>query len=122
MKIEVSEINYLDLTISLNEQLNVLTLIFKIYFKQTFIGIDIHSASLHPRVHKEAAITSAIHRMVYMSLDPASRIEETDIIKSIAAKNQYQLYIDLMIQRISAPSFLWTIPPPLSSPTTNRPK
>ena len=57
-------INFLDLGIELKELYNLLTPVFRIYRKDTFTGVSIHSESLHPGCHKHAAINAAINRVL----------------------------------------------------------
>ena len=107
MEVGGSKLNYLDLTISLEEHNNVLTPSFSIYRKPTYSGVSIHSSSLHPRIHKSASVTAAIHRMLSIPLNSASRHEEIATIKQIAAVNHLPLNVDQIIRRISARSLLW---------------
>ena len=117
LEIGGQQINFLDFTISLKEYQNVLPPSFKIFRKSTFTGVAIHSSSLHPRAHKAAAVTSAIHRMVSIPLDADARKEETSTIKKIASLNNLNIDIDLMIRRISAHILLREnrVPPPTNN-------
>ena len=117
LEIGGQQINFLDLTISLKEYQNVLSPSFNIFRKSTFTGVAIHSSSLHPRAHKAAAVTSAIHRMVSIPLDADARKEETSTIKKIASLNNLNVDIDLMIRRISAHTLLREnrVPPPTNN-------
>ena len=79
MEVGGQRINYLDLTISLEENNNILSPKFSIYRKPTFTGVSIPSSSLHSRNHEAASISAAIHRMLsipcllYTSPSPRDR-------------------------------------------------
>ena len=93
MEVGGDKIKYLDITISLEECNNFLTPTFGIFRKPSFTGLSIHSSSLHPRFHKSACATSAIHQMLSISLNSAARLVETVIVKQIVAVNHLDINV-----------------------------
>ena len=59
-----NRLNYLDLSISLVEEDNILRTNFSIFRKSSYTGVSIHGSSLHPEAHKMAIINSAINRLL----------------------------------------------------------
>jgi hypothetical protein len=92
-------INFLDLTLTLYKHLNELRLKFDIYRKPNYTGISIHNDSLHPVQHKLAIVTSAIHWLVHLPLQPDAVKKETNLIKRISKINGLTLDIDKMIRK-----------------------
>ena len=84
---EISEdkLNFLDLTISIEDNKYV----FQIYRKETYSDTIIHSTSFHPENHKMAAFNSMIHRMISIPLTHENYKKETNTIIKIAENNGY---------------------------------
>ena len=87
MEIEGDKINFLDLTITLNQHQNVIKQSFGVYRKPTYSGVSIHANSLHPPHQKVAAINSAIHRLVRLPLSREVYENEIAEIEKIAHIN-----------------------------------
>jgi hypothetical protein len=80
-----NKINFLDVTITKNDN----TLSFAIYRKPTFTDTIIPNDSCHPREHKLAAIRCLSNGMTTYNLNPASIQKEYDRLKQILHNNKY---------------------------------
>ncbi|XP_049945748.1 uncharacterized protein LOC126427904 isoform X2 [Schistocerca serialis cubense] len=90
------ELNFLDLTISIEDN----SFHFNIFRKETYSDNVIPSDSTHPKAHKLAFFHSAIHRMVTTPLSPADQKKELNVIKAIAVNNGYnQNMIDHLLNK-----------------------
>lgn len=95
MEVGGTRINFLDLTINIEE--NKYT--FNIYRKPTATDATIHGSSLCPISHKIAAYNYYIHRLVSLPLTPEAITNETQLIKHLAKVNKIRIDIDGLIRR-----------------------
>ncbi|KAI5632973.1 GIY-YIG catalytic domain-containing protein [Phthorimaea operculella] len=85
MEIGGKSINFLDLTIDIQENHHI----YKIYRKPTYSDNIIHATSRHPDSHKHAAFHAFIHRLVKVPMSKDDFQEELNTIKQIARNNGY---------------------------------
>ena len=74
---------------------------FSVYRKETFTGVSISNNSLHPRQHKFVAINAAIHRLLLLPLSAKARENEIRKIEHIAAVNDLNADVPMMVRRES---------------------
>ncbi|XP_072384720.1 uncharacterized protein [Diabrotica undecimpunctata] len=82
-----NSLNFLDLTLTLNNS----TIILDIYRKPTHTGTVIPADSHHPIQHKMAAFYSYINRLISLPLTLTSFNKELKIIQQIAINNGYSI-------------------------------
>ncbi|XP_017479420.1 PREDICTED: uncharacterized protein LOC108368960 [Rhagoletis zephyria] len=85
---EERKINYLDLTIKINDTTNKIE--FEIYRKPTATDTIIHNSSNHPQQHKNAAFRQLITRLERTPLTEDDYKKELDTIYAIAENNGYR--------------------------------
>jgi hypothetical protein len=88
-KMELEEnqsINFLDLTISHNEDIHE----FKIYRKPTYTDTVIPHESCHPQSHKMATFNSMVDRLLKIPQSPQNFNKESKIIMNIAMNNGFK--------------------------------
>ncbi|KAI5636419.1 hypothetical protein NE865_10839 [Phthorimaea operculella] len=85
MEIGGKSINFLDLTIDIQENHHI----YKIYRKPTYSDNIIHATSRHLDSHKHAAFHAFIHRLVKVPMSKDDFQEELNTIKQIARNNGY---------------------------------
>jgi len=90
-----SKINFLDLTISVNDGKHT----FSIFRKPTHTDGTIHNSSFHLACHKHAAFLSMIHRLVSVPVSSLSFEKERSIIQHIAKANDINLDTDQLIHK-----------------------
>jgi len=89
------KLNYLDLAITLQAHGSELSPQFEIYRQNTYTGVSINSASLHPRQHKMAGIHAAIHR----PMGRAAYENEISNIEKVALVNNLRVSVRQLISR-----------------------
>jgi len=72
---------------------------FEIYRKNTYTGVSINSASLHPRQHKMAGIHAAIHRPEKIPMGRAAYEKEISDIEKVAVVNNLRVHVRQLISR-----------------------
>ena len=82
-------INYLDLTITINLQKNVIDL--GIYHKPTSNTTAIHNKSRHPFQQNLSTINSLIHRLITLPITKPNYKKEIRYIEEMAVKNGFNL-------------------------------
>lgn len=93
-----SELNFLDLTIKLEEGRHK----FSVFRKPTYTDVVIHNSSNHPAPHKYAAFYSMINRALSVPMDHGDLQKEKEIIYSIAIGNGYPIAtIDRIWRKVS---------------------
>ena len=93
MEIGDKQINFLDLSISLNNNKHH----FDIFRKPTCTDITIHGSSYAPPAHKFAAYYTMINRLLHTPLSHSAFRNEVNTIKLIAQNNQINLNIDNLL-------------------------
>jgi len=95
MEIGGNSINFLDLTISIQDDHHS----FDIYLKPTYTDITIHGSSYCPPAHKFAAYYFMTNRLLSVPLSPVALNTEVNTIKCIANNNNIRLNIDNIIRK-----------------------
>ncbi|XP_036317568.1 uncharacterized protein LOC118732541, partial [Rhagoletis pomonella] len=85
---EERKINYLDLTVKINDTTNKIE--FEIYRKPTATDTIIHNSSNHPQQNKNAAFKQLITRLERTPLTEECYKKELDTIYAIAENNGYR--------------------------------
>jgi hypothetical protein len=111
-----NKINFLDLTITKNEN----KLFFNIYRKPSYSDAIIPKESLHPRQHKLAFFNCMIHRAFSIPLSEKDLNNEINIIKNIAINNGFDIkLIDNLIKIKNTKNALKSIYPSIKSQDQN---